>query len=77
MRGVFSPGAGHASRLGVPLRHYWKDASGARHCDCDDPLSDLFAFGPVYGLTAVANEQAETSEGRRFSGGYSPGSACS
>jgi predicted permease len=45
----------------------------ARAAATDDPLSDLFAFAPVYGLTAVANEQAEVIRGQAVSGGYYTG----
>jgi predicted permease len=38
-----------------------------------DPLSDLFAFGPIYQLTAVANEEAEIVRGQAISGGYYTG----
>src|SRR5262249_26332441 len=39
----------------------------------DDPLSDLFAFGPIYQLTAVANEQAEVVRGQAVSSAYYTG----
>jgi predicted permease len=45
----------------------------ARSAGTGDPLSDLFAFAPVYGLTAVANEQAEVVRGQAVSGGYYTG----
>jgi predicted permease len=45
----------------------------ARAAATDDPLSDLFAFAPVYGLTAVANEQAEVIRGQAVSGSYYTG----
>jgi predicted permease len=45
----------------------------ARATATEDPLSDFFAFAPVYGLTAVANEQAETVRGQAVSGGYYTG----
>jgi predicted permease len=45
----------------------------ARAAATDDPLSDLFAFAPVYGLTAVANEQPEAVRGQAVSGGYYTG----
>jgi predicted permease len=45
----------------------------ARAAATGDPLSDLFAFAPVYGLTAVANEQAEVVRGQAVSGGYYSG----
>src|SRR5262245_5993354 len=42
----------------------------ARAAATDDPLSDLFAFAPLYGLTVVANGQAEGLSGQFVSGGY-------
>jgi len=39
----------------------------------NDPLSDLFAFAPIYGLTAVADKQAEVVKGQAVSGGYYTG----
>jgi predicted permease len=38
-----------------------------------DPLSDLFAFAPLYGVTAVVNEHAEVIRGQAVSGGYYAG----
>jgi predicted permease len=45
----------------------------ARATASNDPLSDLFAFAPIYELTAVANEQAEIVTGQAVSGGYYAG----
>ncbi len=45
----------------------------ARAAATDDPLSDLFAFAPIFGLTVVANEQAENIGGQFVSGGYYTG----
>jgi predicted permease len=45
----------------------------ARAAATDDPLSDFFAFAPIFGLTAVANEQAEDISGQFVSGGYYAG----
>jgi predicted permease len=45
----------------------------ARAAATDDPLSDFFAFAPIYGLTAVANDQAEDVSGQFVSGGYYKG----
>ena len=38
-----------------------------------DPLSDLFAFAPIYEVTAVVNEHAEVVRGQAVSGGYYAG----
>src|SRR5215475_3966429 len=45
----------------------------ARAAATDDPLSDFFAFAPIFGLTAVANDQAEGISGQFVSGGYYTG----
>src|SRR5262245_58149507 len=45
----------------------------ARAAATDDPLSDFFAFAPIFGLTVVANEQAESIGGQFVSGGYYAG----
>jgi predicted permease len=45
----------------------------ARAAATNDPLSDFFAFAPVYGLTAVANDQSEVVRGQAVSGGYYAG----
>jgi predicted permease len=39
----------------------------------DSPLQSLFAFGPIYELTAVVNDQAEIVNGQAVSGGYYAG----
>ncbi|HKQ08557.1 MAG TPA: ABC transporter permease, partial [Blastocatellia bacterium] len=39
----------------------------------DSPLSDLFAFGPIYEVTAMADEQAEVVYGQAVTGGYYAG----
>src|SRR5262249_16777621 len=45
----------------------------ARAAATDDPLSDFFAFAPVYQLTAVTNDQSEVVRGQAVSGGYYTG----
>src|SRR5882672_3103884 len=45
----------------------------ARAAATNDPLSDFFAFAPIYGLTAVANDQSEVVRGQAVSGGYYTG----
>src|SRR5215510_5421248 len=45
----------------------------SRAAATDDPLSDFFAFAPIFGLTAVANDQAEDVSGQFVSGGYYTG----
>ncbi|HEX2366484.1 MAG TPA: ABC transporter permease, partial [Bradyrhizobium sp.] len=45
----------------------------ARAAATDDPLSDFFAFAPIFGLTVVTNEQAENIGGQFVTGGYYTG----
>src|SRR5688572_24835405 len=39
----------------------------------ENPLSDLFAFGPISDLTAKVDDQPESIKGQAVSGGYFPG----
>jgi predicted permease len=73
MRGSFVS-APPGTRVASVFRHdIIEKLRQARAAATDDPLSDLFAFGPLYGLTAVANEQAETVTGQAVSGDYFAG----
>ena len=45
----------------------------ARAQATEDPLTDFFAFGPIYELTAVLNDQAEVISGQAVSGGFFSG----
>jgi predicted permease len=73
MRGSFNagpPGMRVASVFRYDVIEKMRQARGAA---TGDPLSDFFAFAPVFGLTAVANEQAEVIRGQAVSGGYYTG----
>jgi predicted permease len=73
MRGSFNqgpPGTRAASMFRYDIIEKMRQSRAAA---ADDPLSDFFAFGPIYGLTAVANEQAESVRGQAVSGGYYTG----
>ncbi|HKQ73889.1 MAG TPA: ABC transporter permease [Blastocatellia bacterium] len=73
MRGSFrSPGGG---MRGASIFRYdiIEKMRQARASATNDPLSDFFAFAPIFGLTAVANEQAEGIGGQFVSGGYYTG----
>jgi predicted permease len=73
MRGSFNAGP-PGTRGGSVFRYdIIEKMRQARAAATDDPLSDLFAFAPVYGLTAVANEQAEVIRGQAVSGSYYTG----
>ncbi|HEY7543955.1 MAG TPA: ABC transporter permease, partial [Blastocatellia bacterium] len=45
----------------------------AQSADPDSPLESLFAFGPLWGLTAVVDDQAEIISGQAVSGNYYDG----
>jgi predicted permease len=73
MRGSFRPAT--AGMRGASMFRYdiIEKMRQARATATDDPLSDLFAFAPIFGLTAVANDQAEGIGGQFVSGGYYAG----
>jgi predicted permease len=73
MRGSGRPRA--AGRRGASMFRYdiIEKMRQARAAASDDPLSDFFAFAPIFGLTAVANDQAEDVGGQFVSGGYYTG----
>ncbi len=73
MRGVFVGGAPDIRGASMfrydiyeKMHEEWAQAP-------DGPLSDFFAFAPIYELTAVINEQAEVIKGQAVSGGYYAG----
>ncbi|MGH9936935.1 MAG: ABC transporter permease, partial [Blastocatellia bacterium] len=73
MRGSFVPGP-PGMRSASMFRHdIIEKMRQARAAAPDSPLSDLFAFGPIHELTAVANEQAEVVRGQAVSGDYFTG----
>ncbi len=73
MRGSF--GGGPPGMRGASIFRYdiIEKMRQARAAATDDPLSDFFAFAPIFALTAVANEQAESVRGQAVSGGYYTG----
>src|SRR5262249_756061 len=73
MRGSFNPGPPGMRVASVFRYDVIEKMRQARSAGADDPLSDFFAFAPVFGLTAVANEQAEVVRGQAVSGGYYTG----
>ncbi|HKP13958.1 MAG TPA: ABC transporter permease, partial [Blastocatellia bacterium] len=73
MRGSFvagPPGTRHSSvfRYDVfdRMRQEWRQTA-------DTPLSDFFAFAPIYEVTAVADDSAEVVMGQAVTGGYYAG----
>jgi predicted permease len=73
MRGSFNPGPPGMRVSSVFRYDVIEKMRQARSAGADDPLSDFFAFAPIFGLTAVANEQAEVVRGQAVSGGYYTG----
>src|SRR5262245_61354535 len=73
MRGMFNPGPPGMRVASVFRYDIIEKMRQARPAGADDPLSDFFAFAPIFGLTAVANEQAEVVRGQVVSGGYYTG----
>ncbi|HEU0176216.1 MAG TPA: ABC transporter permease [Blastocatellia bacterium] len=73
MRGSFRSSAGGMRGASMFRYDIIEKMRQARAGETDDPLSDLFAFAPIFGLTAVANGQAEDVSGQFVSGGYYTG----
>jgi predicted permease len=73
MRGTFNSGPPGTRVASIFRSDIIEKMRQTRAASTDDPLSDFFAFGPLYGLTAVANEQAETVQGQAVSGDYFTG----
>jgi len=73
MRGSFNPGPPGTRGASMFRYDIIEKMRQARAAATDDPLSDLFAFAPIFGLTAVANDQAEDVNGQFVSGGYYTG----
>jgi predicted permease len=74
MRGTFLPPSSPELRGASMFRHdTFEKLRQAQTNDPDSPLQALFAFGPLYELTAVVNDQAEIVNGQAVSGGYYAG----
>ncbi len=73
MRGSFRSPAGGMRGASMFRYDIIEKMRQARAAATDGPLSDLFAFAPIFGLTAVANDQAEDVSGQSVSGGYYTG----
>ena len=73
MRGVFT-GASEGTRGASMFRYDIYQKLRQTHAqDPESPLSDFFAFAPIYELTAVVNDQAEVITGQAVSGSYYEG----
>lgn len=72
-RGTFVPGPPNTRGASMFRYDTYQKLQSARYESSDNPLSDLFAFAPIYELTSVVNEQAEVIQGQAVSGGYFAG----
>jgi predicted permease len=74
MRGTFV-GGGPSGTRGASMFRYdlFEKLQKAQAEASDSPLSDFFAFAPIYEVTAVTNQQAEVINGQAVSGGYYAG----
>lgn len=73
MRGTFiggNPGRRNASVFPYKLIQTLQQSKAQAS---EGPLSDLFAFAPLYELTSLVNNQAEIVRGQAVSGGYYTG----
>jgi len=73
MRGTFMPGPPNTRGASMFRYDIYQKLQSARAQSSDNPLSDLFAFAPLYELSSVVNEQAEVIQGQAVSGGYFAG----
>lgn len=74
MRGTFiggAPGRRNASIFNYKLIQTMHEAWAQK--TSESPLSHLFAFAPLYEITAVVNNQAEIIRGQAVTGGYYSG----
>ena len=73
MRGTF--GSGPPGTRGASMFRYdiYEKLREARSQAPDGPLTDFFAFAPIYELTAVVNDQAEVIQGQAVTGSYYAG----
>jgi len=73
MRGVFTGGSPDTRGASMFRYDIYEKLGEARAQAPDGPLTDFFAFAPIYELTAVINEQAEVIKGQAVSAGYYAG----
>jgi predicted permease len=74
MRGTFMPPSTPGTRGASVFRHDTIAKLSQAHAeDSNSPLESLFAFAPIYELTAVVNDNAEVVTGQAVSGGYYSG----
>ena len=73
MRGTFSGAAPNTRRASLFRYDIYEKLRETRAQASEDPLTDFFAFAPIYELTAVVNEEAEVVNGQVVTGGYYDG----
>ena len=78
-----TPRIGHATapgnpgRLGVPLRHLREAARRpGEGAGSPNPISELFAFAPLYEVTAATDDAAEVVHGKSSPAAITPGWVC-
>jgi predicted permease len=69
----FVPGPPDTNGLSLFRHDVFEKMQQARAAAPESPLSDLFAFAPIRGVTVVVGDQAETINGQAVSGGYYAG----
>ncbi|HMV82224.1 MAG TPA: ABC transporter permease [Blastocatellia bacterium] len=70
MRGTFVGGAAGRRSASIFTHTMIQTLQQARAQAGQTPMSDLFAFAPLYEMTALVNDQAEVVRGQGVSGGY-------
>ncbi|MEN3332691.1 MAG: hypothetical protein V7641_2056 [Blastocatellia bacterium] len=73
MRGSFMPSPPGTRGASVFRYDTFEKLSQTQANASDSPLQSLFAFAPIYELTAVVDDQAEVVNGQAVSGGYYAG----
>lgn len=73
MRGSFLPSAPGTRGASTFRYDTFEKLRQAQTTNSASPLQNIFAFAPVYELTAVVNQQAEVVDGQAVSGGYYAG----
>lgn len=73
MRGSFLPTAPGTRGASMFRFDTFEKLRQAQTTNSASPLQNIFAFAPVYELTAVVNQQAEVVDGQAVSGGYYAG----